>query len=123
VAIRDAILISLVGMGVVFLGLLVTSWLISAISLVPAWAARRKRALPVPVPAGAGTGGKEAPQPVITPVPPPDAAAVIAALLEVEMRLYGGGRSDRFTFRRDPAAGDWKGDAGRRSGQSINGAR
>ena len=52
-AIRDALIVSLVGMGVVFLGLLLTSWLISAIALVPSWAGRRrqpKAAPPAPAP-------------------------------------------------------------------------
>lgn len=118
-AIRDAILISLVGMGVVFSGLLLTSWLISAISLVPAWMERSRRDVrPAPV-----TTVKETVQPLIIPAPPADTAAVIAALLEVEMRLYGGDLTHRFTFRRDPAAPDWRGDAGRRSGQPIRGVR
>jgi Na+-transporting methylmalonyl-CoA/oxaloacetate decarboxylase gamma subunit len=120
VAIRDALIVSLVGMGVVFFGLLLTSWLISAISLVPAWIRRSRQAPPPPAPAPAP---REALLPAITPVPPADEAAVIAALLEVEMRLYGGERPGRFTFRRDPAAPDWRGDAGKRSGQPIKGER
>jgi Na+-transporting methylmalonyl-CoA/oxaloacetate decarboxylase gamma subunit len=120
VAIRDALIVSLVGMGVVFAGLLLTSFLISAISLVPAWADRRQQrpALAPPVPAS-----REVVPATITPVPPPDTAAVIVALLEVEMRLHGGERAARFTFRRDPAAPDWRGDAGKRSGQPIKGVR
>ena len=119
-AIRDALIVSLVGMAVVFSGLLLTSLLISAISLVPAWINRRRQAPPPPPPQPAL---RETAPPVITPVPPPDTAAVIAALLEVEMRLHGGERPARFTFRRDPAAPDWRGDAGRRSGQPIKGER
>jgi Na+-transporting methylmalonyl-CoA/oxaloacetate decarboxylase gamma subunit len=120
VAIRDAFIVSLVGMGVVFLGLLLTSWLISAISLVPAWAGRRRQEPPAPPPTPAV---KEMVPAAITPAPPPDTAAVIIALLDVEMRLHGGERPARFTFRRDPAAPDWRGDAGRRSGQPIKGVR
>jgi Na+-transporting methylmalonyl-CoA/oxaloacetate decarboxylase gamma subunit len=120
VAIRDALIVSLVGMGVVFFGLLLTSWLISAISLVPAWASRRRQATPPPMPPPAV---KSMPPAAITPAPPPDTAAVIAALLEVEMRLHGGEHPARFTFRRDPAAPDWRGDAGKRSGQPIKGVR
>ena len=119
-AIRDALIVALVGMGVVFSGLLLTSFLISAISLVPAWIKRSRQAPPSPVPSSAP---REALPLAITPVPPAEAAAVIAALLEVEMRLYGGDRSARFTFRRDPAAPDWRGDAGKRSGQPIKGVR
>jgi Na+-transporting methylmalonyl-CoA/oxaloacetate decarboxylase gamma subunit len=122
VAIRDALIVSLVGMGVVFFGLLLTSWLISAISLVPAWINRRRTAPPPPPPMSP-PAPREAVPLAITPVPPADAAAVIVALLEVEMRLHGGDRSARFTFRRDPAAPDWRGDAGKRSGQPIKGER
>lgn len=118
-AIRDAIIISLVGMGVVFCGLLITSWLISAISMVPALLERRRRVVQPPPAAVA----KEAVPALIIPAPPPEAAAVIAALLEVEMRLHGADLNQRFTFRRDPAVSAWKGDAGKRSGQPIRGVR
>jgi len=115
VAISDAIIISLVGMGVVFFGLLVTSWLISAIALVPAWMERRRQAAPPPpIPVV-----YETVQPVITPAPPPDTAAVIAALLEVEMRLHGGDRPSRFTFRRDPQTQAWSGDGGGRDNRPV----
>ena len=119
-AIRDALIVSLVGIGVVFSGLLLTSFLISAISLVPAWVTRRKQAPPSAPPVAAP---REVVPAAITPPPPPDTAAVIVALLEVEMRLHGGDRSARFTFRHDPAAPDWRGDAGKRSGQPIKGVR
>ncbi len=123
-AIRDALIVSLVGMGVVFSGLLLTSFLISAISQVPAWINRRRTAFPSPPPPPVSAPApREAVPLAITPVPPADAAAVIAALLEVEMRLHGGERPARFTFRRDPAAPDWRGDAGKRSGQPIKGER
>jgi len=118
VAIRDALIVSLVGMGVVFVGLLLTSFLISAISLVPVWF-RRSRQTPPPAP----PAPREVSLPAIVPAPPADTAAVIAALLEVEMRLHGGDSSARFTFRRDPTVPDWRGDAGKRSGQPIKGVR
>jgi len=118
-AISDGIIISLVGMGVVFCGLLLTSWLISAISLVPAWLERRRQAVPPPV----VPVTRETFQPVITPIPPPDTAAVIAALLEVEMRLYGGDRPSRFTFRRDPLVQSWSADGGRRDNWPVRGVR
>ena len=114
-AISDAIIISLVGMGVVFCGLLLTSWLISVIALVPAWLERRRQAVPPPfVPVA-----KETVQPLITPVPLPDMAAVIVVLLEVEMRLHGGDRPSRFTFRRDPQAQAWSGDGGGRDNRAV----
>jgi len=122
VSIRDALIVSLVGMGVVFIGLLLTSWLISAIALVPSWLGRRRQepaaAPSPPPPASAGP-----PRPAVPPVPDPDTAAVIAALLDVEMRLFGGLGGGRFTFRRDAAAADWRGDAALRSGKPIQGAR
>jgi Na+-transporting methylmalonyl-CoA/oxaloacetate decarboxylase gamma subunit len=121
VSIRDALIVSLVGMSVVFVGLVVTSWLISAIALVPAWAGRRRPA-PVPAPAPP-VPAADAPLPAVTPTPDPDTAAVIATLLDVELRLYGGERPARFTFRHDPAAPDWRGGAALRTGQPIKGAR
>jgi Na+-transporting methylmalonyl-CoA/oxaloacetate decarboxylase gamma subunit len=119
VAIRDAIIVSLVGMGVVFSGLLLTSWLISAISLVPAWLERRRRSVqPPPAPAV-----KEMVPALIVPAPPPAVAAVIAALLEVEMRLHGGDLTHRFTFRRDPVVSAWRSESGKRSDQPNRGVR
>jgi Na+-transporting methylmalonyl-CoA/oxaloacetate decarboxylase gamma subunit len=107
VAIRDALLISLVGISVVFFGLLLTSWLISAIAMVPAWLQRRRqrRVPPPPFPAA-----RENAPLVAIPAPSADAAAVIAALLEVEMRLHGGEPPRRFTFRRDPQLRGWGGE-------------
>jgi hypothetical protein len=122
-SIRDALIVSLVGMSVVFVGLVVTSWLISAIALVPAWAGRRRPAPgPVPVPMPPAPEA-DAPLPAVTPPPDPDTAAVIATLLDVELRLFGGERPARFTFRRDPAAPDWRGGAALRTDQPIKGAR
>ena len=108
-AISDALIVSLVGMGVVFSGLLVTSWLISAIALVPTWVERRRqKAASLP----AVPQFKETAQPIVVPLPSADAAAVIAALLEVEMRLHGGDQSSRFTFRHDPQARSWSTENG-----------
>jgi Na+-transporting methylmalonyl-CoA/oxaloacetate decarboxylase gamma subunit len=120
VAIRDALLISLVGMGVVFLGLLLTSWLISAIALVPAWLERRRQRR---VPPPAAPLARENAPPAVVPVPSADAAAVIAALLEVEMRLYGGEQPRRFTFRRDPQQQVWGGDGVRGDSKPARGVR
>ncbi len=124
-AIRDALIISLVGMGVVFSGLLLTSFLISAISLVPAWIQRRKLAPAAEAspPAAAAAPLREAVPPAVFPPPAPAVLAVIGALLDVEMRLHGVNRSDRFTFRNDPDAHEWRGDAGMRSAQPIKGVR
>lgn len=116
-AISDGFIISLVGISVVFCGLLITSWLIAAISLVPVWLERRRQiASPPPV-------AKETMAPVIWPVPTADTAAVIAALLEVEMRLHGGDRLSRFTFRRDPALSSWREEIGTPPNPPIRGAR
>ncbi|MBN2345368.1 MAG: OadG family protein [Candidatus Aminicenantes bacterium] len=118
--IQDGLTVSLVGITVVFSGLLITSWLISAISLVPAWLQRLRPQVPPPPPVA-----PFAPAPVaaVTPAPAADVAAVISALLEVEMRLHGGERAERFTFRRDPAVADWRGDAGRRPNPPERGLR
>ncbi|HUU04643.1 MAG TPA: OadG family protein [Patescibacteria group bacterium] len=118
-AISDGFIISLVGIGVVFGGLLITSLLISAISLVPVWLERRRLVAPPPPVAVV----QETLAPVILPVPPADTAAVIAALLEVEMRLHGGDRLSRFTFRRDPALSSWREEIGTPPNPSIKGAR
>jgi Na+-transporting methylmalonyl-CoA/oxaloacetate decarboxylase gamma subunit len=121
VAIRDAIVVSLVGMGVVFFGLLVTSWLISAIALVPAWVNRRRQAPAPPAPPQSAAPARDMRS--VSPPPAPDVLAVISALLEVEMRLHGGARSGRFTFRRDASAGHWRLDAAMPAGQPDKGAR
>lgn len=121
--IRDALIVSLAGITVVFLGLLVTSWLISAISLLTARIQRRREAPAATAPAAASVPLYEATPPVVIPPPAPGVLAVIAALLDVEMRLHGVGRSERFTFRGGADAHDWRGDAGMRSGQPIKGVR
>lgn len=118
-AISDGFIISLVGIGVVFAGLLITSWLISAISLVPVWLERRRQiASPAPAPVV-----KDNMAPDILPVPPADTAAVIAALLEVEMRLHGGDRLNRFTFLRQPAFSSLREELGTPPNAPIKGAR
>ncbi len=119
-AISDAIIVSLVGIGVVFFGLLVTSWLISAIALVPAWLERRRKHM---APPPLAPMAKPSVQLVISPPPPPDAAAVITALLEVEMRLHGGDQSSRFTFRRDPQSRGWSRDGGGRDNEPARGVK
>jgi len=107
------------GISVVFFGLLVTSLLISAISRVPAWITRWRASAPPAAPGPAVNPVLAA----ITPAPSPEMAAVISALLEVEMRLFVGDRSSRFTFRPETAGADWRGDAARRSAQPIKGVR
>ena len=117
----DALIVSLAGISVVFFGLLVTSLMISAISLVPAWIQRRKQASAAAAPLPAAASIRETAPPVVIPPPTPAVLAVIGALLDVEMRLHGVDRSDRFTFRNDPDAHEWRGDIGKRSGQPIKG--
>lgn len=120
----DALIVSLAGITVVFIGLLVTSLMISAISRVPAWIQRRKPAPEAAAPPTAASHSlREPAPPVVIPPPAPAVLAVISALLDVEMRLHGIGRSDRFTFRNDPDAHEWRGDAGMRSAQPIKGVR
>lgn len=121
--ISDALIVSLAGIAVVFFGLLITSLMISAISLVPAWIQRRKLAPAAAAPLPAAVPIRETAPPAVIPPPAPAVLAVISALLDVEMRLHGVDRSDRFTFRNDPDAHEWRGDAGRRSGQPIKGVR
>jgi hypothetical protein len=125
VTLSDALIVSLAGIAVVFFGLLVTSLMISAISLVPAWIQRRKPApgAEAQLSAAASAPLREAAPPVVVPPPAPAVLAVISALLDVEMRLHGADRPTRFTFRNDPDAHEWRGDAGMRSAQPIKGVR
>lgn len=83
-AIREALTITILGLGVTFLGLTLTSLVIVAFSLVP-----KLLSAPVPRP-------RVASRPQGEPVPS-DVLCVIATVLEVERRLYhtGSGASLR----------------------------
>jgi Na+-transporting methylmalonyl-CoA/oxaloacetate decarboxylase gamma subunit len=85
----DALTISLLGIGVVFLGLIFTSLLISSFSTIPRLFARKEK--PAPATATAPAAG-----------PPveidPDILAVLTTVLEVELRLHAGRHGQRLTI-------------------------
>jgi len=87
----EALIITGLGVAVVFSGLILTSMLISSFSFFPRLFERFKAPKKVPV----------TPQEPskISPQPDPEVAAVIAALLEVEFRLNLPLLEGRFTFR------------------------
>ncbi len=89
----EALTITALGMGVVFVGLILTSLLIVAFSVVPRLLERRSAeatAMPAPDRQPAPTG-----EPV-----PPEVLTVIATVLEVERRLYHAGQRGRLTISR-----------------------
>lgn len=83
----EALTITVLGMGVTFLGLTLTSLLIVAFSLVPKlFAPRPEQPVTKPVPAG---------EPI-----PAEVLTVIATVLEVERRIYHTGQRGRLTIGR-----------------------
>jgi Na+-transporting methylmalonyl-CoA/oxaloacetate decarboxylase gamma subunit len=91
VEIADALTVALAGMGVVFLGLIVTSLIISAVGYAPKKIeqifGKRKR-----------DAGAVAARPVIEKVDP-DVLAVITTVLEVERRLQFSFKASKLTFK------------------------
>lgn len=87
----EALIITGLGVGVVFSGLILTSLLISSFSFFPRMLAKLTAPKPAP----------ETPVETvrISPPPDPEVAAVIATLLEVEFRLNMPLMEGRFTFR------------------------
>jgi len=87
----EALIITGLGVSVVFSGLILTSLLISSFSFFPRLAARLAPSKSAP----------EAPVETarISPPPDPEVAAVITTLLEVESRLNMPLMEGRFTFR------------------------
>ncbi len=95
--IADALVITALGISVVFSGLILTALLISSLSFFPAMMKSRNK--------------KTADKAVTSAVPAPEAPiepeiiAVLTAVLETEIRLHRAYGSSRFTFRRPaPAA-------------------
>ena len=95
----DALVITALGMGVVFSGLLLTAILILSFSVLPRLVHRRTATAVKPA-----TATGEAPRQ--GPVPP-DVLAVITTVLEVERRLYHSDPGGRLTIarRREEARG------------------
>mgnify|MGYP001145243814 CR=1 FL=1 len=88
----DGLLITALGMGVVFVGLILTSLLIVSFSVVPRLLKGRAPAAAPEAPPASAPGG----------VPPADARviAVITAALEIERRLRGLETGGRLTIQR-----------------------
>ncbi len=87
----DALIVTGLGMAVVFTGLLLTSGLIVTFGLLGRRREARDGAVPPPAAAPAAAGPAEVPQ---------DVLAVITAVLEVERRLYRAESGGRMTIRR-----------------------
>lgn len=85
----DALIVTGLGMAVVFTGLLLTSGLIVTFGLLGRRREAREDAAPVAAPAAAGPAEV-----------PPDVLAVITAVLEVERRLHRAESGGRMTIRR-----------------------
>jgi Na+-transporting methylmalonyl-CoA/oxaloacetate decarboxylase gamma subunit len=90
----DALTVTVLGMGVVFSGLLLTSLLIVTFATLPRvaerWASRGDRAAAAPT---------RAADPSSEPVAP-EVVSVITAVLEVERRLYHAEEGGRLTIAR-----------------------
>lgn len=93
----DAVVVALVGMGVVFTGLLLTSLTIWSFSVVPPlWKKLTEKNKAAAI---ADANSAQPAVPVASPVPDPDVFAVIVTVLEVERRLHFAERMSRYTFR------------------------
>jgi len=103
-SILEAFTVAILGMSVVFLGLVLCILFINAFNRV----AKRVKwgedgghgHAPVPKPAEHGSAPAPTPPPVPTVVPTPEVLAVIAATLDMEQRLYGSHITQRLTIRR-----------------------
>lgn len=92
----DALVVALVGMGVVFTGLLLTSLTIWSFSVVPPlW----KKLTGTKEPAAVAAENAPVTMAESSPIPDPDVFAVIVTVLEVERRLHFSDRMSRYTFR------------------------
>jgi len=92
VSLIDALIITGLGMSVVFIGLTLTSLLIWSFSAVPAFFQRRRRPA-APTPAAVETVVDAAPL-------DPQVLAVILTVLEIELRLTAPDRGGRLTLPR-----------------------
>ncbi len=93
---NDALIVTALGIAVVFSGLILTSLMISTFPLVPRLADKFKR------------NPQSRPQPespIKTGQPPakisPDIVAVISAVVEVEARIRRASAGSKYTFKRD----------------------
>jgi len=99
----DALTISGLGIGVVFLGLIFTSLLIFSFSFFPRLFARKAEPAADQAPAPAET---------MPAAIDPDILAVLTAVLEVELRLYHGHHGQRLTISGLRPSSAWT-DSGR----------
>jgi len=98
VEMKDALIVTFLGIAVVFSGLIMTSMMISAFSFFPRMAQKIKNALSRPQP-----------QPAESPVETvdhrievsPDIVAVISAVIEAENRIRWASAASKFTFRQE----------------------
>jgi len=88
---NDALIVTGLGMAVVFTGLLLTSGLIVTFGLIGRAREARLESAPAPAASPAAAAPAEVPQ---------DVLAVITAVLEVERRLYRAESGGRMTIRR-----------------------
>lgn len=95
----DALIITALGMGMTFAGLILTSLLILSFPLLGRLTGQAAESAPA--------AGAAPPPPAAVPAPDPDVLAVIAAVLEVELRLYHSLQGQRLTIARDGSATGW----------------
>ncbi len=93
----DALTLTVLGMGVVFCGLLLTSLVIILLGVVPRLLQRRRQA---PQPSSEVATATVSTQPAKGEAVSPEVLSVIAAVLEVERRLYHSEGPGRFTMGR-----------------------
>lgn len=91
----DALVVTFLGVSVVFTGLILTYLIIVAIIQIPVLAEKLKRPKTVLAPQPEGKTAAETQTPVSA-----EKMAVIATVLEVELRLRNSMANTRFTFRR-----------------------
>lgn len=104
----DALLITAMGMGVTFIGLILTNLSINLFGQLTKLR-RSSTVEPIPVaPAVVPTEPASAPSGVVTP----EILSVIIAVLAIEIRLARSYRSSRFTFKSQDGSQGWS-DEGR----------
>ena len=103
VEIRDALIITVLGISVVFIGLMLTKLMINSFSLLPKISAlfEKLRGKKNTAEVQASSQATAAVPPVLKPVGPvtPEILAAITAVLEVEFRLRLSLTEGKFTFK------------------------
>ena len=91
-SLNDALIITSLGLGVVFSGLILTAMLISSLSVIPALLKKGPKKI--------NSNLREEPQTAAAVEAEPEIIAVITAVLETEIRIHRAYGSSQFTFRR-----------------------